>query len=311
MIASWFLQDVAPLKNIDWSLSQRTNPARDDRQRPNAIQAAAPVILSHLVGDRQRIMPETLRSEIALLRTQGFAVLPGFVPTSDLAALNRMAREQLGERVPPLEFEADLKYPGAPASRAARGGGTVRRLLQAFDRSDVFAAQATAAPLRELMQQYFAGDVCLSRAHHNCVMTKHPRYGSLTGWHRDIRYWSFEHEDLVSVWFALGEERIDNGGLWLVPESHLMAIDAGRFDAAKFLRADRPENAALLRTAISQRLGPGDALLFHCNTLHAAGPNISDAVKFSLVFTFHGPDNRPQPGTRSASLEEIQLRAPQ
>jgi phytanoyl-CoA hydroxylase len=147
----------------------------------------------------------------------------------------------------------------------------------------------------------------LSRAHHNCLMTKHPLYGSLTGWHRDIRYWSFEREDLVSVWFALGDETVDNGALWFVPGSHKAVFDADRFDGAKFFRADRADNAAILRSAESPHLAPGDAVFFHCNTLHSAGKNQSDAVKFSLVYTYHGGSNAAKAGTRSAAKAEIAL----
>jgi ectoine hydroxylase-related dioxygenase (phytanoyl-CoA dioxygenase family) len=57
-----------------------------------------------------------------------------------------------------------------------------------------------------------------------------------------------------------------------------------------------------------QRLAPGDALFFHCNTLHSAGKNLRDAVKFSLVYTYHGQSNRPKAGTRSASKPEVDLR---
>jgi phytanoyl-CoA hydroxylase len=139
------------------------------------------------------------------------------------------------------------------------------------------------------------------------MMTKHPLYGSLTAWHRDIRYWSFEREDLVSVWLALGEEQIDNGALWFVPGSHRMVFDGDRFDAAKFFRTDRADNAEVLRAADSPRLAPGDAVFFHCNTLHSAGKNRTDAVKFSLVYSYHGGSNVPKPGTRSASKPELDL----
>jgi phytanoyl-CoA hydroxylase len=159
------------------------------------------------------------------------------------------------------------------------------------------------------MEAYFGEAVLLSRAHHNCLMTKHPRYGSLTGWHRDIRYWSFEREDLVSAWFALGDETVDNGALWFVPGSHKAAFDADRFDDAKFFRADRMDNAEILRTAESPRLALGDAVFFHCNTLHSAGKNRSDAVKFSLVYTYHGRSNAAKTGTRSTSKAEIVLSA--
>jgi len=64
--------------------------------------------------------------------------------------------------------------------------------------------------------------------------------------------------------------------------SHKTAFDADRFDDAKFFRSDRTDNADILRSAESPHLASGDAVFFHCNTLHSAGKNRSDAVKFSL-----------------------------
>jgi phytanoyl-CoA hydroxylase len=246
--------------------------------------------------------------EIEQLRDKGYTVVPGFVPPDALAKLNEVAQAQLAARAPPLELEADLKYPGAPRSHAAAGGETVRRLLDAYARHREFAAWATASKVRTWMEAYFGEEVLLSRAHHNCLMTKHPRYGSQTLWHRDIRFWSFEREDLVSLWLALGEERIENGALWFVPGSHRAAFDADRFDEAKFFHADRTDNAEIIRTAESPHHAPGDAVLFHCNTLHSAGKNLSETVKFSLVYTYHASSNVPKPGTRSASKAEVELR---
>jgi phytanoyl-CoA hydroxylase len=253
-------------------------------------------------------MAPALKAQIEQLRDAGYAIVRGFAPLDALRDLNRVATAQLAAGLAPLEFEADLQYPGAPVSRAAAGGETVRRLLDAYGRDPLFAHWATTPALRAWMEAYFAEAALMSRVHHNCLMTKHPRYGSLTNWHRDIRYWSFEREDLVSVWLALGEERIDNGALWFVPASHRMALEADRFDEAKFLRADRADNADIIRTAVSPRLAPGDAVFFHCNTLHSAGKNGSDAVKLSLVYTYHGRSNAPLPNTRSSSREEIDLR---
>jgi phytanoyl-CoA hydroxylase len=249
----------------------------------------------------------SIRAELETLRRTGFVVIPRFVPDRGLAQLNAAARAQLETRAPPLELEADLQYPGAPASQAAAGGLTVRRLLDAYAREPVFGRWATLPAIRDWMSAYFGEGAMMSQAHHNCLMTKHPRYGSETHWHRDIRYWSFERADLVSVWLALGEETRDNGGLWFVPGSHLMEFAAERFDAAKFFSAEHLDNRQLLSTAISPRLAPGDAVFFHCSTLHSAGRNASDAVKFSLVYTYHGRSNMPTPGTRSASKSEIEL----
>ncbi len=248
-----------------------------------------------------------MKAQIERLRDKGYVIVPRFVPEGALTKLNEAARAQLAARTGPLEFEADLQYPGAPLSRTAAGGETVRRLLDAYARDPVFARSGTAPDLRAWMQAYFGESVLMSRVHHNCLMTKHPLYGSLTNWHRDIRYWSFEREDLVSVWLALGEEKIDNGALWFVPGSHRMVFDADRFDEARFFRSDRADNAEILRTTESPRLAPGDAVFFHCNTLHSAGKNLSDAVKFSLVYTYHGRSNAPKAGTRSSSKPEVEL----
>jgi len=247
------------------------------------------------------------RAQVARLRETGYVVVPGFVPAERLSALDEVVRVQLADRIGPLELEADVQYPGAPSSRSAAGGNTVRRLLDAYGRDIRLAREATAPALRQWMASYFDEPVRMSRAHHNCIMTKHPRYGSQTGWHRDIRYWSFEREDLVSVWFALGEERIENGALWFVPGSHRMHFASDRFDPASFFRADSPQNAEIIRTAESPHLAAGDAVFFHCSTLHSAGINRSDTVKLSLVYTYHGAGNAPQSGTRSDSIPEVRL----
>ena len=252
-------------------------------------------------------MQPSLQPQIATLRSDGFVVVPQFVPSDALETLREVALRELAARAPPLELEADLKYPGAPPSHDAAGGETVRRLLDAYGRDPLFARWGTATRIGDWMRAYFGEEVLLSRAHHNCLMTKHPRYGSMTGWHRDIRYWSFEREDLISVWMALGEETSDNGGLWFVPRSHAMTFGEGQFDTARFFRLDRADNAEIVRSAVSPRLAPGDAVFFHCNVLHSAGQNRSEAVKLSLVYTYHGSSNAPKAGTRSASKAEVPL----
>ncbi len=247
------------------------------------------------------------KEQVDALRERGYVVVKGLVSPERCAAMKAIALEELRSAKPPVEYEADLRYPGAPESRQAPGGHTVRRLLDAYARHPLLREWATAVEVRGWMQLYFGETPHLSRAHHNCIMTKHPAYGSLTGWHRDARYWSFERDDLVSTWLALGPEFVDNGALWFVPGSHNEAFTSDRFDAAKFFRSDIPENNALIATAVSPELEAGDVVFFHCNTLHSASRNISDEVKYSLVFTYHGASNVPLPGSRSASKPEVVL----
>ncbi|UDG82688.1 phytanoyl-CoA dioxygenase family protein [Candidatus Vallotia lariciata] len=247
------------------------------------------------------------KGQIELLRRDGFVIVPRLLPANLCEAIKYAARTELTRLNGAIEFESDLHYLGAPKSRIAPGGNTVRRLLDAYARSKIYQNLAKSAKIRSRIALYFDEHIALSLAHHNCLMTKHPTYGSQTSWHRDVRYWAFEREDLISVWFALGTETEENGALRFVPGSHILDLSAERFDESKFFRLDTSENVALIRTAISPTLNLGDAIFFHCNTLHAAGKNLSDDIKFSLVFTYHGISNLPVPGTRSAAKSEVLL----
>jgi phytanoyl-CoA hydroxylase len=243
--------------------------------------------------------------ESAKFNRDGYVIVRRLVEPGLCDRMKTTAQDHLVREVPPLEYEADLCYPGAPTSRAAEGGRTVRRLLQACARDPLFRHWANSPLLRSHLGQLLNRQVMLVQAHHNCVMTKRPRYGSLTGWHQDIRYWSFERPELISVWLALGAEREGNGGLWIVPGSQVLNFDRSRFDAALFLREDLETNRALLEQRIPVELDQGDVLFFHCRLLHAAGRNLGERTKYSAVFTYCAADNRPIADTRSASLPLI------
>lgn len=246
-------------------------------------------------------------AQLAQFRRDGYAIERGLVPAALCERMRGVAREALAAARPPLEYEADVSYPGAPQNREAPGGLTVRRLLQAYARHPLFAQWARAPALAARLAQLLGPHVELSQAHHNCVMTKDPRFGSSTGWHRDIRYWSYERDDLVSVWLALGREHRENGCLLVLPGTHAMEFGSEQFDSAQFLRADAPANAALLATETAVELEPGDVLFFHARLFHAAARNLAGETKYSLVFTYHAASNRPRAGSRSASLPDVAL----
>jgi phytanoyl-CoA hydroxylase len=246
-------------------------------------------------------------AELEQFNSRGYAVARGLVPPAECAALRAVAQRDLAAARQPVEYEADLKYPGAPASSDAPGGKTVRRLLQAYARDPLFAHWGTAPGVATRLKQLMGSQVELSQAHHNCVMTKNPAYSSLTNWHQDIRYWSFDRPELISVWIALGREYAENGCLLVLPGSHTMNFKPEQLDDALFLRPEVEVNKPLIRTQQKVELDPGDVLFFHCRLLHAAGSNKTMETKFSLVYTYHTADNQPVAGSRSARVPDIPL----
>jgi phytanoyl-CoA hydroxylase len=246
---------------------------------------------------------------VRAFHANGFVILRGFADASECAALEAVSREHLAAAVPPVEFEADLGYPGAPSTRDDAGGGTVRRLRQAYGRDEVFRRWASAPKLVALVQALLGEPARITLAHHNCVMTKHPHYGSQTGWHRDTRYWSFARPELVTVWLALGDEDERNGVLRVIPGSHQAKLEPGQLDPAEFLIEAHPASQPLLDAAQPLALHRGDVLFFDSRLFHAAGRNASNAVKLSVAFAYFGASNRPLDGTRSAEFGSVELPA--
>ena len=247
-----------------------------------------------------------LDSAVSDFDRDGYFVARTLVPSNEVSALLDRVQQSLNPALAPVEFEADVHYPGAPVSRAAPGGQTPRRLLHAFGRDTLFQNVGKHPQVVSLLKALMRTDsICLSQNHHNCVMTKHPGFSSVTSWHQDIRYWRFDRRELVSTWLALGTETRENGGLLVIPGSHLMDFEPGQFDASLFLRTDLAANESLLAQAVVVELAPGDMLFFHSRTLHAAGQNETDTIKRSLVYTYRAEDNQPIPETRSAIYEDI------
>lgn len=247
------------------------------------------------------------QDEVDQFWRDGYCCVRGLASDLDVTRMREVTLRGLRDEIGPIEYEAELHYPGAPTSLAAEGGRTIRRLKQALSRDFIFTEWLLRPEILGRLQQLLGRRVLCPLAHHNCIMTKQPQYSSETGWHQDIRYWSFAQSELINAWIALGPEHPDNGCLQVIPGSHRMDFDRSQFDGEVFFRPDLPENQALIATRQYVSLNPGDVLFFHCRTLHAASRNTSTESKFSVVFTFHGAENAPLPGTRSSALPELLL----
>ncbi|MCA9117663.1 MAG: phytanoyl-CoA dioxygenase family protein, partial [Planctomycetaceae bacterium] len=224
--------------------------------------------------------------ELEAFHRDGFFICRGLMPEDYVLRMLSVATRDSGAELGDVEYEADVQYPGSPDSRDAVGGRTIRRLRQAFSRDPVFASLVKEPFLLRRLQQLLGDRVVMPLAHHNCIMTKNPGFSSDTGWHQDIRYWSFERGDLINVWIALTRESEHNGCLKVIPGTHHERVAADRLDELQFLRTDLPENQDWLAAEIPAEMSPGDVLFFHARCLHSATRNYSDRTKCSAVFTF-------------------------
>ncbi|MCA9042568.1 MAG: phytanoyl-CoA dioxygenase family protein [Planctomycetaceae bacterium] len=250
------------------------------------------------------------KEEVAQFQRDGYIIVRNLADAGLVQHMRKVARKHLEEVILPVEFEADVKYPGSPLTRDSAGGQTIRRLKQAHARDICFTEWVSSPQLLGRLSQLLGPELVMPLAHHNCVMTKQPQFSSRTGWHQDIRYWSYERPELVNAWLALDREERNNGCLRLIPGSHRLNPADHAFDSAQFFLDEDPRNQPLIDSHIEAELQPGDVLFFHVLALHAASENLSNETKHSVVFTFRPADNKPLPNTRSSAHPEILLPAP-
>ncbi|MDP5007765.1 MAG: phytanoyl-CoA dioxygenase family protein, partial [Glaciimonas sp.] len=199
-------------------------------------------------------------TQLSAFEKGGYLIIPKMVSAEICADMITITNQHVEDAIAPLEYETEVGYAGAPTSLDSIGGRTARRLKDAYHRHPIFKAWASNPQLVAMLKQILNEQVCLTLAHHNCVMTKHPDFGTATGWHRDIRYWSFPRNELISVWLALDSEVENNGGLRVIPGSHRLTMRPEQMDNLDFLRPDIAENQALFAQGISLDLQQGDVL---------------------------------------------------
>ena len=247
--------------------------------------------------------------KLAFFEKQGYLIMPSMFDEDRCQLMRAIAEEELHQKAPPLEYEVDVNYPGAPINQGSAGARTARRILQAVSRHPQVLAVATDSKMCRVIKALLKSEngLMLSQNHHNCIMTKDYRFSSDTLWHQDIRYWSFLQDNLISAWIALGPEHGFNGGLKVLPGSHLKTYSLDCFDTDLFFRTDLEKNEKILRGELQVSLNPGDVFLFHSRLLHSANRNRSNETKLSFVFTYHDKANAPLEGSRSAKLPSIEV----
>ena len=240
------------------------------------------------------------KQQLEAFDRDGFLLLREFASSDKVRKIRNKAKLLIKNPVEPIESEES--YHNYDTSVV-----TLRRLRQVYDRDLEFSAWMKSKKIFPVLKQILRDTPVLTLAHHNSIMTKMPSKISSTCWHQDRRYWHFENENLVSVWLALGKERISNGVLEFIPGSHKMKFSENQFDEKQCFRTDIEENKNILAKKIHYNLNPGDVVIFHCKTLHSAPNNKTDKPKISFVYTVKGEKNGAISGTRSSKFPELVL----
>ncbi len=159
---------------------------------------------------------------------------------------------------------------------------------------DLFAKFTRSAKIIEVIERVFDDEVYV---YHNKVALKYPDMPGFKH-HQDYFYWygmGCLWPDLATCYIAVDRADRGNGCLRLVRGSHRLGrIEHKRFDASD--SSVDPERLPAILARLPEdyiEMEPGDAVIFHCNTLHASDANRSERSRLALLGCYNTKRNDP------------------
>lgn len=160
---------------------------------------------------------------------------------------------------------------------------------------DVFAKFTRSAKILDVLESAFEDDIYV---YHNKVTLK---YSDMPGFkhHQDYFYWygmGCLYPDLATCYIAVDRADRSNGCLRLVRGSHRLGrVEHVLFDGVSDSSVEPGRLAAILERFPEDpiEMAPGDAVIFHCNTIHASDANKSSHSRLALIGCYNTKHNDP------------------
>ena len=173
-------------------------------------------------------------------------------------------------------------------------GGESRIWITNAEGQDICNAIARSGRLILPMEQMLGGSVYIW---HYKMMLKEPRVGGAWEWHQDYGYWYGDKclfPNLASCMIAVNRANQENGCLQVLKGSHKLGrIEHGMRGGQVGADLERTEAAEKTLELVYGEMEPGDALFFHCNTLHRSEANKSEHPRWSLICCYNALANIP------------------
>lgn len=127
-------------------------------------------------------------------------------------------------------------------------------------------------------------------------------------WHQDSLYFDFDKSPQVGVWLATSKATVDNGCLFIMPESHRESIH-------QHLPDSRPEaNVGYMEIRDydfseeqSVEMEVGDVLIFHSFLMHKSVDNLSQERRTALVYHYTQAGTRTKGFFKSPTIDWMEV----
>ncbi|MCE9591597.1 MAG: phytanoyl-CoA dioxygenase family protein [Planctomycetes bacterium] len=242
------------------------------------------------------------KKQVSQFHQDGYVIAPGLFDTKLMDLLLKIARN-------------DPEFVGKAHVMPDAAGNASRIAITMKMSNDVYTAFVHSEKIVNPMEQVLGGEVY--HLHHK-MMLKEPKIGGAWEWHQDYGYWyndGYLLPDLASCMIAVDRAYKGNGCLQVLRGSSRMGrIEHGRFGGQVGANPERVAEIAKKQELVYVEMNPGDALFFHCNTLHRSDPNTSNDPRWSLICCYnaaHNPPFRPShaPYEKLEKWKDTQIKA--
>ncbi|GAA3885275.1 ectoine hydroxylase [Streptomyces sedi] len=232
--------------------------------------------------------------ELGSFERDGFAAIDQLITPEEVATY----RAELDRLVTDPGVRADERSVVEPRS------GEIRSVFEVHRISDVFAGLVRDPRVVDRARQILGSDVYV----HQSRINVKPGFGA-SGfyWHSDFETWHAEdglsRMRTVSVSIALTENYDTNGGLMIMPGSHLTFLGcAGETPEDNYKKSLQMQDAGIpsdeALTGFADRHGihlftgkAGSATWFDCNCMHGSGDNITPYPRSNVFIVFNSVEN--------------------
>jgi ectoine hydroxylase len=166
---------------------------------------------------------------------------------------------------------------------------------------DVFAKLTRNYKLFERLEAFFSDRIYV---YHNKVTLKYPLVPGFR-YHQDYYYWysmGCLYPDMATASIAVDASTRENGCLRVLRGSHKLGRIDHEFDRDREDSGVPEERVAIIKTRCEEvwiELAVGDAVIFHCNTLHGSDDNASGQSRLALLGCYNTKHNDPYMATPS------------
>ncbi len=225
-----------------------------------------------------------MKSDLDSFSADGFVLVRGFLPTSELVQLRGELDSFLTTQLRTVP-DCEIYYEDVDVPQS------LKQVQQLGQHSQFFYDLQHSGRFRELAAMLLAGPVVPKNLQY---FNKPPQIGRATPPHQDGFYFMLQPCEAVTMWFALDDADEENGCVRYVRGSHKRGLrNHTRTDTLGFSQgiADYP-TADDTANDVAVHAEAGDLLVHHALTIHRADGNPSQRHRRALGFVYYSADTK-------------------